>query len=380
MPNVRLEGGKPDWHSGHVRVLQALHHNARSTRIELAHLTGLSPQSLTRLTTELIDTDHLTEGARRMGHRGQPAIELSLVKNRLLSIGLVLEHDRITCLTQDLADGSMRRQSAVGDFLHAEATASMAEQLVSEAIAVAPKQAHLLGIGVSQSGFFYKPGTQMVISRNDVTGWMALDLAERLQDRFDLAVTIENDGRAAAVGHTVRGIGTHYNSFFLVLMTRGVGGGAVENRQLVRGQIGNAGEVAMLMPKDPAAVRPTLESLGSWLEDSWGRVPSEADIDAALAAGDLALLAWLDQAAAVLDQALGSVCALLDPEAIILAGRLAPTIRTALAQRLTINTIRFHDILAPSPKIVIDPETNCLEIGAAALPVANFFKLAQAGA
>lgn len=364
-----------NWHSGHLRVLEALHSAGRPSRTELARATGLSVQSLTRITAELIASGHVEEVARRSGHRGQPAIELALTRGRLISLGLVLEHDRITCVANDLAAATVERTEEAGDFLSAEATARAAERLLAAAVAALPPAAERLGLGIAQSGFFFLPGEQRIVSRNDVAGWSELDLAHRLGERFGLDVTIENDGSAAAVGHTIHGIGTTYRSFFLVLLTRGVGGGVISERRLLRGRLGNAGELAVLMPVDPGVIRPTTESLRRWLSAAWGHEPDADDIDAALDRGDVALATWLEQAADTLSKALGGVTALLDPEAIILAGRLSPRLRTELAGRLRMAAPRIAGISAPSPAILVDPASDCLEVGAAALPIARFFGL-----
>lgn len=361
------------WHSGHLRVLEALYSAGRPSRTELARATGLSVQSLTRITAELIASGHVAEASRRIGQRGQPAIELALRPSRLVSLGLVLEHDRITCVSKDLADATMTRWEESGDFLSAEATARAAERLVEQALATLPAGAERLGLGIAQSGFFFLAGEQRIVSRNDVAGWAGLDLAGRLGERFGLDVIIENDGSAAAVGHTIHGIGTTYHSFFLVLLTRGVGGGVISERRLLRGRLGNAGELAVLMPVDPGEIRPTTESLRRWLADAWGHEPDSAAIEAALDAGDPTLRRWLDQAAETLGKALNGVTALLDPEAIILAGRLSPRLRGALAARLQMVSPRIDGIVAPSPAILVDPESDCLEFGAAALPIARFF-------
>ncbi len=361
------------WHSGHLRVLEALYSACRPSRTEMARATGLSVQSLTRITAELIASGHIEEAARRVGQRGQPAIELALRPGRLIALGLVLEHDRITCVAKDLADASMVRWSEEGDFLSAEVTAQAAERLIARAVATLPAGAERLGLGIAQSGFFFMAGEQRIVSRNDVVGWAGVDLGGRLGERFGIDVIVENDGSAAAVGHTIHGIGTSYDSFFLVLLTRGVGGGVISQRRLLRGRLGNAGELAVLMPVDPGEVRPTTESLRQWLATAWRHEPDAEAIETALDTADPALLQWLDRAAETLGKALAGVTALLDPEAIILAGRLSPRLRGELAMRLQLTSPRIDDIVAPSPAILVDPESDCLELGAAALPIARFF-------
>ncbi|PTQ13444.1 hypothetical protein CLG96_04970 [Sphingomonas oleivorans] len=370
----QMQIGRQDFHPSQIMVMRALNRAGMASRIELARTTQLSAQSLTRITRELLDMGYLAEGARRSGQRGQPAIDLALAPGRLMSLGLVLEHDRITCLAGDIAEAPLRRRTASGDFLSAAATVRAAEELIAAMLQELPGNTKLLGLGVSQSGFFFEAGTRRMMSRNDIQGWAGTDLAGHFAERFGLDVIIENDGSAAAVGHTIHGIGTAYRNFFLVLMTRGVGGGVIHNGQLLRGRLGNAGELAVLLPGDPAAVRPTTESLRDWLSLAWGATPTAEAIDAAVEAGDPAVRQWLDSAASVLGRALESVTALLDPEAIIFAGRLSPAVRAALAERIHLGGPAIGGIAAPRPGIIVDPGSECLEYGAVALPIARFFE------
>ncbi|MGH8027572.1 MAG: ROK family transcriptional regulator [Pseudoxanthomonas sp.] len=365
---------RDELHPGKLRVLQNLHRFKQASRTELAKSTGLSLQSLTRIMQELLEAGLVSEVARRRGGRGQPAIEMTLRPERLMTTGLVLQHDRIDCLLGDVAGGTFRRAGRTGDFRTAAASLAAAMALMEEMLGQLPSKAAMLGIGVSQSGFFFQPGSSRLISRSDAQGWFDTDVAATLQARFGLPVFVENDGTAAAVGHMVGDIGKRYRSFFVVLLTRGVGGGAVEGGRLVRGRLGNAGELAVLLPSDPTVIRPTTESLEASLSASRNRPIDDARIEAALANDDPTLTQWLDAAARVLDEGLRSVTALLDPEAVILAGPLPVAVRANLASRLSFEGPRAGKVAAPTPEVVVDPNGDCLEIGAQALPVVHFFE------
>jgi len=92
----------PTLAAGTNKGSRTLHLAARQRVPEPFSATG-SPQSLTRITQELISGGYVPEVKRGIPADGTPAIEMSLAPGRLLSIGLILEHDRITCVTSDLA-------------------------------------------------------------------------------------------------------------------------------------------------------------------------------------------------------------------------------------------------------------------------------------
>lgn len=356
--------------------MREIHRAGTASRVDLARATGLSTQSLTRITKDLLDRGYVVEGERRFGGRGQPAILLSIAPGRFISFGLVFEHDRITCIAMEMGGEEIFRLRRRGRFNAAGDAVAAAAKMLSDAIPQVPDESVVLGLGISVSGFFFDGGAARVVSRNDPEGWRATDLRQVFEDEFNMPVTVENDGSVAAVGQALSGVATGLDDFFLVLMTKGVGGGFVHDGRLVRGRLGNAGELAALMPVDAAAIRPSEESLDAFLKARWGASPTAAQIDAALRAGDTAIDDWLEQATAVLEPALSAVTALLDPGAIVFAGRLPVSIREALARRVVITGPSFAGIDAPVPDILIDPKTDCLAVGAASLPVLSFLRQA----
>ena len=65
-------------HLSHKKVLGYLKRYNKGTRAEIAKATGLSNQTLTRLTKHLIDLKIISEDSKVTGLRGQPAIYLRL--------------------------------------------------------------------------------------------------------------------------------------------------------------------------------------------------------------------------------------------------------------------------------------------------------------
>ncbi|MDE2158573.1 MAG: MarR family transcriptional regulator, partial [Burkholderiales bacterium] len=123
--------GNP-WHHGQIAVLRELHRAGSASRAELAQATGLTPQSLTRIAQELIAADFIRERERRRtGGMGQPAIELGLVAARIFSVGLVLEHDQLTCVLSDVTAGPLLRKVVRGNFLSARRTLEVCQELVA---------------------------------------------------------------------------------------------------------------------------------------------------------------------------------------------------------------------------------------------------------
>ncbi len=77
----------------------------------------------------------------------------------------------------------------------------------------------------------------------NLPGWDEIALGSIIKKEFDLKVNIENDANAAAIGELIFGAGKKFDSFVMVTLGTGVGGGIVFNKKIFRGEIGGAGEI-----------------------------------------------------------------------------------------------------------------------------------------
>src|SRR3954465_3069396 len=97
------------------------------------------------------------------------------------------------------------------------------------------------GIGVgAPNGNFYT-GT---IEYAPNLPWRGIiPLAEMLQAKFQLPVTLTNDANAAAIGEMMYGAAKGMKDFIMITLGTGVGSGIVANGQLIYGHDGFAGEL-----------------------------------------------------------------------------------------------------------------------------------------
>ncbi|GAB4295745.1 MAG: ROK family protein [Ignavibacteriaceae bacterium] len=98
------------------------------------------------------------------------------------------------------------------------------------------------GIGIGSPGIVsLKKGT--VENPPNLPGWNKVNLGKIISKEFKIPVHVENDANAAAIGELIFGSGKKYNSFIMVTLGTGVGGGIVINRKIYRGEFGAAGEI-----------------------------------------------------------------------------------------------------------------------------------------
>jgi glucokinase len=98
------------------------------------------------------------------------------------------------------------------------------------------------GVGIGSPGsIIQKKGT--VENPPNLPGWKKVHLGKLVSKATGLNVTVDNDANAAAIGEMIYGAGKNMNSFIMVTLGTGVGGGIIIDRKIYRGERGAAGEI-----------------------------------------------------------------------------------------------------------------------------------------
>jgi glucokinase len=98
------------------------------------------------------------------------------------------------------------------------------------------------GIGIGSPGTVStKKGT--VENPPNLPGWEKVNLGKILQKEFKINVHVENDANVAAIGEMIFGAGKNIDTFIMVTLGTGVGGGIIFNKKLFKGEFGAAGEI-----------------------------------------------------------------------------------------------------------------------------------------
>ncbi|MGV6820204.1 MAG: ROK family protein [Parvularcula sp.] len=228
-------------------------------------------------------------------------------------------------------------------------------------------ESRLLGIGVGISG--YSLGTHgRYNTPRTLDDWALVDIEELLQEQFGHPVWVENDGNAAAIGESLVGAGRSYNNFGYVFFSTGIGGGIVYEHELMRGTNGNAGELGLLLPR-AVYPHPNLELLRNIVAQSGIEVTGISDLLNKFDPDWPAVDEWIARSRDSLSLIASSLAAILDPEAIVMGGR----IPKSLARKVIPHIEIFNDARRSEPRqvprlMVSETEGDACAIGAAALP------------
>jgi glucokinase len=100
----------------------------------------------------------------------------------------------------------------------------------------------ITGIGIGSPGIV-SPEKGTVTDPPNLPGWGVFNIVSKIGKEFKLKTKVENDANAAAIGEMIFGAGKKMESFILITLGTGVGGGIIFNRKIFRGMTGAAGEL-----------------------------------------------------------------------------------------------------------------------------------------
>ncbi|MBZ6381270.1 ROK family transcriptional regulator [Sphingomonas sanguinis] len=353
-------------------VMALLHRTGTASRADLARATGLTAQSITRLVDPLIDRGLLVEGAPQIAGRGKPSAKLRLNADAAFAVGVSVMTDAVSLVLMDMTGAIRARADArllSVDF--ARAAAQIASLVDATVIKAALDPARRIGIGVGVTGYFIGDGARLN-PPPQLDPWALIPIDTMLAERLGGPVWVDNDGNVAAVGEAMLGAGRITSDFAYLYFAVGFGGGVIAGGAQLRGSHGNAGEFASVLPK--GWPQPNLENLRLYLA---AQGQPYDDLHAMLATFDSAdplIDGWLDICTPSFNLVASVISATLDPDLIVLGGRLPPVLAERIIARIRLTNPERRGHHRPAPRIV--PSTigpDAAAIGAAMLPLRTAF-------
>ncbi|MGC4789683.1 ROK family protein [Micromonospora sp. DT178] len=207
-------------------------------------------------------------------------------------------------------------------------------------------------VGVGTAGTVDPATGTIRYATDSLPGWSGTPVADELAERLARPVRVTNDVNAAALGESWVGAGRDRRDLLLVAVGTGLGGAMLQHGRIATGSRGGAGEVGHLPAPGAERLRcgcgryGHLEGVasGTGLSAAYAlgtglRITGRAVAERA-AAGEPTAREVVDRAATALGRALAGLVALLDPQAVVLAGgaadALLPGARAAFTAELPV--------------------------------------------
>ncbi len=208
-------------------------------RVQLAKELGVSPASVTTITSELLDALLIEEVAAPRDvdlGRGRPAVALGVRGPAHLVVGIKLSDREHTAVVVDFA-GNMLADDAIAREPGPTSLAEMLDAVESLLDRVCAKanlsRRDLSGVGIGVPGFV--DNSEGMVHWSSTLFERKVPLAATVQARLGLPVFIDNDANLVALAELWFGSARALADFAVVTIEHGVGMGFVMNHRIYRG-------------------------------------------------------------------------------------------------------------------------------------------------
>ena len=356
-------------------TLHAVRVNGPVTRTELAMKTGLTPAAIANITNRLLNDQLILNAGRLRGARGQPASKFVINPDSRFSIGLNVDRDHVTS-----GGARFRRQGsgaglARDSFCETRGGPSLLRALGRRSCSTRPAspEDRLVGVGVAFPDDIAR--AHLPDQPADYAAWASIRIDDLIRDVLGVPVFIENDAAAAAIGEMQFGSGHRYRSFFYLLVTAALGGGLVADGSYIRGATGRSGEIGWLRARNEAGESHQLQNivslscLYSRLAEKGFRVATPRGLLRLEPAARSIVDRWMGESTEALVESFLAINCLINPQAILIGGRLPASLvdqlATALNDRLSMHASQVPAIAPVSRALTSD---DAPAVGAAILP------------
>lgn len=298
-------------------------------RAEIARMSGLSTQAVSNIIADLQSDGLLIERGKVSQGRGLPAVQYGLNPAGGYALGVEIRPDVAFLAVLDLAGTPViSRRLPLSDRDPGAVTHQITEARDAVLADTAIPAAKLLGAGIVMPGPFGQTGLAEL--KSELPAWRDINPETWFQAALDLPVQIENDANAAAMSEHISGVARDLHSYAYLYFGAGLGLGIIASGRIFRGAFGNAGEIGHIPLQStngaPLESRVSRFSAQHALARSGLGASSGDDLSTLYTERHPAIMAWLDQAATPLGEAIAMVENLLDPQSIILGGAMPDAI------------------------------------------------------
>jgi predicted NBD/HSP70 family sugar kinase len=312
------------------QVLGLVHRSGTLRRSEITSITGLNRSTVLDLVSDLQSKNLVTqERISGVGEIGRPSIEVR-ASDSIVSFVVIPRLRELTIGIVGLGGQVLERQRhRLPTGATPEATAQTAGEIINTLRQGLAPGTRIVGIGVAAPG-------QVRVHTRDLKfapslGWRETPFADMLQAHTNLPVRLDNDASLACAAEQSFGAGQGHNHMvFLLGVPGGMGGGAVVNGELLRGNLGYAGELGHMRISDSekddySGIPGTLEALVQ--RDELLDVLGLENVDDEYLANEVrsrmdepAVGALLDRQTHYLARAISLLLTALNPEIVVLSG------------------------------------------------------------
>ena len=224
-------------------ILRITREKKRTSRVQLAKVTGLSKPTVSSIVNDLVRKGILTETGlgKSKATGGRKPINLSFSPDFKYVLSVDIGGTKAIFALLDLDGNILVRETVPSElFRNGKGILKELEERLERYIKKAGRE-KILGITLGIPGTVDR--SSQVIKYMPSFDQGDLDLKSPLEDKYKISVLVENDVTLAAFGESWIGAAREYGDVVLVSIGTGIGAGIVIDNTVYRGYAGSAGEI-----------------------------------------------------------------------------------------------------------------------------------------
>ncbi|MBL3645702.1 ROK family transcriptional regulator [Bacillus sp. RHFB] len=228
-------------------ILNIIREKGPISRADIAKLTKLTPPTVSSFVKELLEAEIVIERNLGESSGGRKPTLLTLSEDMFHVIGMDVGSQNIKTILTGIT-GKVIKKSIVP--LPAQTTNEALLSLMIDSVSgildhTKINEEKIVGIGVSMHGIVDVEQGSSVFAPN--LNLQDIPIKRVLEERFNMMVKVENDGRAMSLGELWFGNGAGIDSFVCINVGRGIGAGIIINGKLYHGSHFISGEIGHMI-------------------------------------------------------------------------------------------------------------------------------------
>ncbi|WP_298284637.1 ROK family transcriptional regulator [Acidocella sp.] len=323
-------------------VLEAIRRLGIASKAEIARSAHLTPQAVAGIVDALHKAGYLLQTGKRHGQIGQPSVLYAPNPECAFSVGLHVGRRALHAVLVDLSGRVLHQVMHDYAYPLSDEVSQLSLSAIGQLEKALPAKlrSRLIGVGVSMPYFLSNWLDELSFPEAMTESWQGFNLPEFLLKRTKHEVFFENDASAAATAQLVRGRGMAERNFIYFYIGTIIGGGLVLGGNLETGPHGNAAAFntfpvsVSTLPGVPAPAgrfellqnRASAYVLLRHLRTNGVKIDRVAELEKPNKKWQPWLGQWEQDCAAAMAQAIIGAVSVVDVEAIVIDGILAPAI------------------------------------------------------
>ncbi|SBS36768.1 N-acetylglucosamine repressor [Marinomonas spartinae] len=368
-------------------ILHLVRRRPGISRVTIAEETGLSTQTISVITSSLLEHGLLQVSGKVRGKRGQPSVKLSINAQGAYGLGMNVDRDHISAVLLDFSGHCVLSLERDVPFPTEQVAKDIASELISEVkVRLQDDWVKVKGIGFAKPDYMDAWLDSLVTDSElrvdlarlqaELTYWQSDAFETWLASETGLMCYKENDAVAAATSELLFTQGNQVRHFFYLFVSIACGGSIVADGECYLGAHGKAGSFGLIPTLSGKHGRWILEalslsSLKRFFAHHLHEYPQSHEAWQAPVVVGL-IDRWSCEVAEEIQPALSAVIALHDPQMIMIGGRLPIVVVDQLICHMT-RLLNQQSVL-PVPTISVAQHTATgVTLGAAVLPLYETF-------